>query len=94
MHLEYFYLALAKQGTSFEEYGQNGESETTLPMMINVGDNNTADVISWARSFSSAKTYIIAKAGKPSAPTKGKHFEKFTMVCKGTSLKKLLQVEA
>lgn len=46
MHLEYFYLALTKQGTSFEEYGQNGESETTLPMMINVGDNNTADVIS------------------------------------------------
>ena len=32
------YLASAKHGASLEEIGQNGERETTFPMMIKVGD--------------------------------------------------------
>lgn len=51
-----FYIASTKHDTSFEEYGHDGESATTFPMMINVGDTNSADIISSARSFSSAKT--------------------------------------
>lgn len=56
------YLASTKAGTSLEKWGQNGESETTFPMMIRVGDTNSANAISSARSFSSARTCEIGKA--------------------------------
>ncbi|KAH7862787.1 hypothetical protein Vadar_009566 [Vaccinium darrowii] len=55
------YLASTKAGASTEEWGQNGESETTFPMMIRVGDTNSANAISSARSFSSARTCEIGK---------------------------------
>lgn len=53
------YLTSTKQDAFFNGCGQNDESATTFPMMINVGDTNSADVISLARSFSSAKTCMI-----------------------------------
>ncbi|KAK0579098.1 hypothetical protein LWI29_021047 [Acer saccharum] len=60
--LKYVYLASAIRGASLEEYGQNGESDTTFPMTINVGEINSADEILSVRSFSSAKTCMISKA--------------------------------
>jgi hypothetical protein len=45
LSLKYVYLASTKQDTSFKESGHKGESATTFPMMIRVGDTNSADVI-------------------------------------------------
>lgn len=60
--LKCVYMASKREKTSFEVCGHNGESATTLPMTISVGDTNSADVISLARSFSSANTCMNAYA--------------------------------
>lgn len=59
--LKYVYLTSAKQDASIEECGHNGESATTFPMMISVGDTNSAKAILLERSFSSAKTCMKEK---------------------------------
>lgn len=60
--LKCVYMASKREKTSFEVCGHNGESATTLPMTISVGDTNSADAISLARSFSSANTCMNAYA--------------------------------
>lgn len=58
------HFASTIDNASFRESGHNGESATTFPMIISVGDINPATVILSARSFSSEKTYIKAKKRK------------------------------
>ena len=58
----FVYLACTIQDASFIESDHNGESATTFPMIISVGDTNSTVVILLARSFSSAKTCMIENA--------------------------------
>lgn len=57
--MSFSYTASIRHDACFEECGQNGESETTFPITINVGETNSAVAISSARSFSSAKIWKI-----------------------------------
>lgn len=53
------YYTSCKHDTSAKGWGHNDESATTFPMMISVGDTNSAEAILRARSFNSEKTYKI-----------------------------------
>jgi len=59
MQCKHFYTASIKQDASLEESGHNGESATTFPMIISVGETNSSSATLSARSFNSAKTCVM-----------------------------------
>ena len=58
--IENVYFTSTKEDASSAGCGQNGESATTFPMITSVGDTNSTNEISSARSFNSAKTCILS----------------------------------